>query len=170
MNADQRKVAIGAASGVASMFLLTAAVYAVLPAISGVDTVIDRLTFTLKLNVFAIIPFFVAVAAVGNERFLSDAIDPLRHAENRAMEINGRVVDNTLQQNFVFLLGTLALSTCLRSETIKLIPALVVVFVLARIAFWVGYRIHPLYRAPGMAATAYMNLSILLTVMYLIIF
>jgi hypothetical protein len=127
------------------------------------------LIFTLKLNVFGIIPFFVAVVAVGNGRFLSDAIDPLRHAENRAIEINGRVVDNTLQQNFVFLIGTLALSTCLTGETIKLIPALVVVFVLARIAFWVGYRIYPLYRAPGMAATAYMNLSILLAVLYLMV-
>lgn len=85
------------------------------------------------------------------------------------MEINGRVVDNTLQQNFVFLVGTLALSTDLTSETIKLIPALVVVFVLARVAFWAGYRIHPLYRAPGMVATAYMNLSILLAVLYLMV-
>jgi hypothetical protein len=152
MNADQKTVAIGAASGVACMFLLTAAVYAVFPAISGMDTVIDRLVFTLKLNVFAVIPLFIAVAAVGNGRFLSDAIDPLRHVENQAMEINGRVVDNTLQQNFVFFIGTLALSTYLTSETIKLISALVVVFVLARMAFWVGYRIHPLYRAPGVTS------------------
>jgi hypothetical protein len=170
MNVDQKKVAIGAASGATCMFLLTAAVYTVFPAISGMDTVVDRLVLTLKLNVIAVIPFFIAVAAVGNGRFLSNAIDPLRHLENRAMEINGRVVDNTLQQNFVFLIGTLALSTYLTSETIKLIPALVVVFVLARIAFWVGYRMHPLYRAPGMAATSYMNLSILLTVMYLSVF
>ena len=169
MNVDQKKVAIGAASGVACMFFLTAAVYAVFPAITDIDTVIDRLVFTLKLNVFAVIPLFVAVAAVGNGRFLSDAIDPLRHVENRAMEINGRVIDNTLQQNFVFLIGTLALSSYLTSDTIKLIPVLVVVFVLARIVFWVGYRIHPLYRAPGMAATSYMNLGILLTVLYLVV-
>jgi len=29
------------------------------------------------------------------------------------------------------------------------------------IAFWIGYRIHPLYRAFGMAGTGYLNLGIL---------
>jgi hypothetical protein len=106
MNVDQKTVAIGAASGVACMFLLNAAVYAGFPTISGIDTVIDRLVFTLKLNVFAVIPLFIAVAIVGNGRFLSDANDPLRHVENRAMEINDCVVDNTLQHNFVLFIGT----------------------------------------------------------------
>jgi len=35
------------------------------------------------------------------------------------------------------------------------------VFVVARIAFWIGYRVHPLYRAFGMAATAYLNIGLL---------
>jgi hypothetical protein len=43
----------------------------------------------------------------------------------------------------------------------RAIPAVVVVFVVARIAFWVGYRVHPLYRAFGMAATGYLNVGIL---------
>jgi hypothetical protein len=43
----------------------------------------------------------------------------------------------------------------------RAIPAVVVVFVVARIAFWVGYRIYPLYRAFGMAATGYLNVGIL---------
>ena len=34
-------------------------------------------------------------------------------------------------------------------------------FVAARIAFWVGYRIHPLYRAAGFAATAYLNIGLI---------
>jgi hypothetical protein len=170
MNTDQKKVAIGAASGAVGMAVLIFLLYSTLPAISGMDTTIDRLVFTLRLNVFAVLPLFVGLVIVSNGRFLSNAIDPLRHAEDRAMEINGRVVDNTLQQNFVFLLGTLALSTFLTSATIKLIPALVAVFILARIVFWIGYRIDPLYRAPGMAATSYMNVGILLSVLYFLIF
>jgi hypothetical protein len=43
----------------------------------------------------------------------------------------------------------------------RVIPAAALVFVVARIAFWVGYRIHPLYRAFGMAATGYLNVGIL---------
>jgi hypothetical protein len=170
MNTDQKKVAVGAVSGVLGMAVLVFLLYSILPAISGMDTVQSRIIFTLRFNVLAVLPFFIAVAAVGNARFLSKAIDPLRHAEDRAMEINGRVVDNTLQQNFVFFIGTVALSTFLTSETITLIPALVAVFMLARIVFWVGYRIDPLYRAPGMAATSYMNVGILLSVLYFFFF
>jgi hypothetical protein len=167
MNTDQKKVAIGAVSGVISMVILVFLLYSILPTISGMDAVSDRLIFVLRLNVIAAIPFFIMLASVGNERFLSKAIDPLRHAEDKTMEINGRVADNTLQQNFVFLIGTLALSTFLTSETIKIIPALVIVFILARVAFWIGYRIDALYRAPGMAATSYMNLGILFVTLYL---
>jgi hypothetical protein len=39
----------------------------------------------------------------------------------------------------------------------RIIPAATMVFVIARTAFWIGYRIHPLYRAPGMAATFGLN-------------
>jgi hypothetical protein len=170
MNPDQKKVAIGAASGVLGMAILVYIVYSLLPAFNGMDTVTDRIVFTLQLNLFAMLPLFVALAVVGNNRFFSDAIDPLRHAENRRIEINGRVADNTLQQNFVFLIGTLALCTYLSSGSIKLIPALVIVFILARIIFWVGYRIDPLYRAPGMAATSYMNVGIILAVLYFFFF
>lgn len=170
MNADQKKVAMGAASGVISMALLVALLYLFLPTIPGMDTPLDRLIFTLELNVFAVVPFFIGVAVVGNARFLSKAIDPLRHAEDRAMEINGRVVDNTLQQNFVFFVGTLALSPFLTSETVKIIPVLVAVYILARAIFWIGYRINPLYRAPGMAATSYMNVGIILSALYLFLF
>jgi len=66
-----------------------------------------------------------------------------------------------LQQYLLFLIGTLALSVHLTAEQMRVIPAAALVFVVARIAFWVGYRIHPLYRAFGMAATGYLNVGIL---------
>jgi len=43
----------------------------------------------------------------------------------------------------------------------RIIPGATIVFVAARLAFWVGYRIHPLYRAFGMAATGYLNIRLL---------
>jgi hypothetical protein len=70
-------------------------------------------------------------------------------------------VENTLQQFVMFLVGTLALSVNLTAEQMRAIPAVVIVFIVARILFWVGYRIHPLYRAFGMAATGYLNVGIL---------
>ena len=162
MNQSQKKVAIGAGSGVVTMIVLLHVFYFFLPTIHGVMSLPERLAFTLQMNLFALIPFFVMIIFIGNGRFLSDAIDPTKHLESNAMEINGRVADNTLQQTFVFLVGTLALTRSLDTESMKLIVALTIVFIIARVVFWIGYRIDPLYRAPGMAATSYMNLGIII--------
>jgi hypothetical protein len=98
---------------------------------------------------------------VGNDRFLSEAIDPTLQKEDVATQINGRVVENTLQQFVLFLVSTMALSVNLTTAQMRIIPAAVIVFIVARTAFWVGYRIHPLYRAFGMAATGYLNVGLL---------
>lgn len=132
------------------------------PINSEFGDVTSRLAYALQMNAFAIVPLLAGVIVVGNERFRSAAIDPTLHKESPSTEINGRVVDNTLQQSMLFLVGTLALSVNLTGQQMGVIPAATVVFVIARIAFWVGYRIHPLYRAFGMAATGYLNVGVLL--------
>ena len=83
------------------------------------------------------------------------------------MEIDSRVADNTLQQTFIFVIATLGLATVIAPAAAKILITLPIVFVIARLVFWAGYRTHPLYRAPGMAATAYMNLGIILYTLYL---
>lgn len=130
------------------------------------DTLGERLAYALRANIVAVVPFFVMLITIGNARFLSEAIDPTRHAESRSMEIDGRVADNTLQQNFVFAVASLALSTIVPLPHIQIVWACAIVFVVARAAFWLGYRLDPLYRAPGMSATAYMNLGMILYVLF----
>jgi len=158
---DQKIVAIGAGSGVAAMVAAVAGIYQVWPANPGLTDVGARLAFALQANAFAVLPLLVGVIFVGNNRFLSEAIDPTLHKEDLATQINGRVLENTLQQYVLFLIGTLALSVNLAPDQMKVIPAAAVVFVVARVAFWIGYRIRPLYRAFGMAATVYLNIGIL---------
>jgi hypothetical protein len=166
MKKEQKIVAAGAASGVAAMavgvWLLTGA----LPPPLIDDALADRLAYALHANVVALLPFFLMIVSVGNARFLSDAIDPTRRAESRTMEIDGRVVDNTLQQNFVFAVTSMALSTIVALEHLQVVWACAIVFVIARCVFWAGYRMDPLFRAPGMAATAYLNLGMILFVVY----
>jgi hypothetical protein len=166
MTSEQKIVAVGAVSGVALMVAAVSVLTVMLPVPGIREDVGARLAYTLRANVFALIPFFIMIMMVGNERFFSDAIDPTRHAENRVMEINGRVADNTLQQNFVFAVATHAASTIVPSHYLQVVWACAIWFVIARFAFWVGYRIYPLYRAPGMAGTAYMNLALILYVLY----
>jgi len=51
-------------------------------------------------------------------------------------------------------------------QSLQVVWACTIVFVVARIVFWFGYRINALYRAPGMSATGYMNLGLIGYVLY----
>ncbi|HXJ10397.1 MAG TPA: hypothetical protein VNH12_12890, partial [Burkholderiales bacterium] len=89
MKAEQKIVAAGAASGVALMALAVWLLTKVLPEPRIADTLAERLAYALQANLVAVVPFFAMLAAVGNARFLSDAIDPMRRAETPAMEVDG---------------------------------------------------------------------------------
>ena len=166
MKREQKIVAIGAASGVACMALAVWLLTQLLPAPVGIDTMSDRIVYALRVNLVALVPYFVMLIAIGNSRFLSDAIDPTRRAESPAQQVDGRVADNTLQQNFVFVVASLALATFVPAENLQVLWACAIVFMVARLVFWFGYRLHPLFRAPGMSATAYLNLGMILFVLY----
>lgn len=162
MTKSQRIVAIGASSGVASMLLAMFGLYQILPHATDSGEVADRLAYAFIANAFAALPLLAAIVAVGNARALSEAIDPTLGKESRAMMINGRVIDNTLQQYVLFCAASLALSVNLDPARLHVIAAAAIVFVAARILFWIGYRIDPLYRAFGMSATIYLNFGLLI--------
>ena len=67
---------------------------------------------------------------------------------------------------FGIAVASLALSTIVEVSNLQVVWACTIVFVTARSVFWIGYRINPLYRAPGMSATAYMNLGMILFVLF----
>jgi hypothetical protein len=131
------------------------------------EAMADRLAYALRWDALAALPLFLMVAAIGNARALGPAIDPTLGAEDRAMVINGRVADNTTQQFLLFLAGSLGVAASVRPAWLQVVGAAAIVFVVARLAFWIGYRIHPLCRAPGFAATAYLNLGMLVAALWL---
>lgn len=166
MKPEQKVVAVGAVSGVATMVVSVWLLTQALPVPAVSDELASRLAFALRANVIAVVPLFVMIISIANSRFMSDAIDPTRRVESAPMIVDGRVADNTLQQTFVFASASLALSTLVAVENLQVVWACTIVFVMARVAFWIGYRIHPLYRAPGMSGTAYLNLGMILYVLY----
>jgi uncharacterized MAPEG superfamily protein len=169
MTRSQRIVAIGAISGVTAMLLTMYALYRLLPPASGSSTLADRIGYALVANLIASLPLLAAVASVGNARATSEAIDPTLGKESRSMMIDGRVADNTLQQFALFSAATLALSVNLSGTNQQIIGAAAGTFVAARILFWIGYRIDPLYRAAGFAATFYLNLGLIIAALWLAI-
>lgn len=167
MTGDQRTVLTGVVVGVSLMAALVAGLYQVVPAPKNVASIGERLAYALQLAVFAALPLFCMIAAVGNARFASEGINPLVPTDNPKIVVNGRVATNTLEQTFVFVVALCALSTLLAPVQLGLLLACTIVFIIARLAFWVGYRIHPLYRSAGMAATAYLNVGLLGGAVYL---
>jgi hypothetical protein len=170
MKREQKIVAAGAASGILSMLAAMYLLSARLPAPAGMEAAGDRIAYAVGWGAFAALPLFFMVGAIGNARFLSDAIDPTRGAESRTMIVNGRVADNTLQQFALYYAGSLGLAANLPPERMTVVAAAAITFVVARLCFWIGYRIDPLYRAFGFAATAYLNLGLIGGAVWLALF
>src|SRR5262245_23758667 len=114
MRKEQGMVVVGAVTGVSSMIVGVFAFYRAWPTPEGLAAAAERVAYTLQWEAIAALPLLIAVIAVGNNRFLSEAIDPTLNKEDLATQINGRVVENTLQQLVLFVLGTLGLSVGLQ--------------------------------------------------------
>jgi uncharacterized membrane protein YecN with MAPEG domain len=127
----------------------------VLLPLPNLETLEERLIFTLRCQIFPALMLFAGIATVGNYRFLSPAINPLAGAESEAMKVHLRYLSNTLEQVVLFMIVNVIFSTFLNAQTIKIIPILAILFVVARLAFWFGYLQSPMYRAFGMALTLY---------------
>ena len=160
MTSDQKAVAIGAVSGIIAMAASLWLFFQLLPDPDATDLA-GRIGYALKWEALAALPFFAMVVAVGNARFKSEAIDPTSGKESPAMIVDGRVAENTQQQLLLFLVGTSALAAAVEGTAVKIVGAAAITFFLMRIAFWIGYRIKPIYRAFGFSSTLYMNLGML---------
>ncbi len=114
-----------------------------------------RLVFALKCSCVAVLFCLVTgVEAVAHERLRSAAFDPLTDYETRRMRVNLRYLQNTLEQFVVFVPGLLGLAVyCSDGGAMRAVAATTVVWIVARIAFWIGYHFSAAHRgfgAPGM--------------------
>ena len=165
MNREQKLVAIGASSGVAIMIGALIGLSSVMPGLPITADAGDRLAFAAKW--LAAAPVFLAIIAVGNARFFSEAIDPTAGRESQTMVVNGRVVDNSLQQYVLLFAATMAVAASANGTQLGIVSAASVIFIVSRFAFWIGYRIEPVYRAFGFASTAYLNIILFGTAIWL---
>lgn len=165
MNQDQRRVAIGALSGVTTMAALTIFGSDLLPQPSD-TSLAGRLAYAVTWSAFASLPLIAMVAAVGNARFFSEAIDPTRGKESDSMRINANVANNTMEQYVLFVVFSAAFAAVAGPDHVRICGSAAIAFLLMRTAFWIGYRIRPVYRAFGFAGTFYLNIGLLISTLY----
>lgn len=133
--------------------------YFIVPPLRDVDTPADRMVVALRCAGVAALTLLAGIQAVAGHRGKSEAIDPIAGAgrETRVMQIHARYTQNTLEQLVLFVIVLGALSTYLDAGSMHLLPILTAVFILGRIAFWLGYLRDPLLRSPGMAVAFMIN-------------
>jgi uncharacterized membrane protein YecN with MAPEG domain len=121
------------------------------------ETLAERLAFALRWQMVGLVPLLAMILLIAGARVLwSETIggDP----QARQLELHVRVQRNTLEQMMLMLVSHLALATLLPREELGLLPTLATLFVVARIAYWVGYVRNPMLRTFGFVATFYPNI------------
>jgi hypothetical protein len=120
------------------------------------DDVATRVAFVARWLLLAGFCVLIGIAQVANRRFfIPDAIDGTRTPQNHALEINLRYNRNTLEQTVLAAIAWTGLALALPHERLACIPALAILFVVARALFWIGYLIAPAACALGFALTFY---------------
>jgi MAPEG family len=145
--------------------LLWLGIFYLMPPLAGMEALAARLIFALKCSCVAVLfCFLTGIEAVAHERLRSPAIDPLSDYETRRMRINLRYLQNTLEQLVLFVPGLFGLAVYSPDgASMRAVVASTVVWILARIAFWIGYHrcsAERGYGAPSMAVGILMLLYV----------
>ena len=161
MSNDQRKVVAGAVAAI----VFSVAFFEFVFRMTAIDLTppggIDmswRFEYALKCEVFAALCLLAGVGIIANRRFfLPDAIGG---GPSPSIEIDRRYLQNTLEQLVLAIVAHLALVTIVAPESIRAVAVLVMLFVIGRVTFWIGYHLSGPARAFGFATTFYPTVAV----------
>jgi hypothetical protein len=118
----------------------------------GIENTADRLAFALTCDVFVFLWLLAGVVRVFSPQDMDGAGLTVASAPVKAERA---VLQNTLEQVVLAVGAHLALAILLPAEDLGLIPTLVAVFAVGRLAFWLSYRRGATARAFGFGTTFY---------------
>lgn len=115
----------------------------------------ERIGFTLKVGILMFLWLAGCVGAVSRGRFYSpaDIRGSAFSRPNPAIAVRAAVLQNSLEQTVLAFGAQLTLAAVLRGTELVLVPLLVALFMVGRIAFALGYAKRASGRASGMALT-----------------
>jgi hypothetical protein len=147
---------------------LYAAAYVACPTLHVADAVDARIAFALWLCAAPALFVYAAFFSCLRLRDAAhEAVNPLLGGESLRWKVNQRVLTNSVEQAAIFIPVLVALATRIDAAHVQLLPVSAGAWVASRIAFWIGYRKSPSWRAPGMAWT---HTTTLLTIAWLVVF
>ncbi|OWF44146.1 Transmembrane protein 79 [Mizuhopecten yessoensis] len=118
------------------------------------NSITERVVFTLRWQLLGGLTLLMGMMGVMAVRGQSDAAaDPVKGNAEHLTQLPQNILQNTLEQFIFHFVGQIVLCTYLSSESMKAIPLLVVLFVVGRILYKIGYQIEPMKRTFGFAST-----------------
>ncbi|MCA8954526.1 MAG: MAPEG family protein [Planctomycetes bacterium] len=128
----------------------------------------EQLTYALRWELLPGATLLLGIALIARRRFFDERIiegGPAPQAPGEplpALEIDLRYLRNTLEQVALAFVGHMALATLLNGDSLRVLGALAILFVIGRVTFRIGYAISPVARAFGFAATFYPTIGVYL--------
>lgn len=160
--AEQRRVAVGMASGLAitALALTLAAFWD--PVEWPVRPVVERLQTALRTDLFVVGWLAAAIANVARLRFFSfdDIAGSKAGPGSKPVQDAVAILQNTLEQCVLAVPTHLAFATIADHPT-SVLMTLTALFCAGRAMFWIGYRHGAHGRALGFALTFYPTVAIL---------
>ena len=123
--------------------------------VTGSMTVADRVAFTLKWDLPIFLWLAGCVGGVSQGRFwtAADCKGSAFGPPGPKIAVRAAVLQNSLEQTVLAVGAHLLLATVLSAEELVLIPLLVLLYLVGRATFAIGYARSPIARAFGMALT-----------------
>ncbi|XP_065944364.1 transmembrane protein 79-like [Magallana gigas] len=122
---------------------------------SGLKELPDRLTLTISCLFVSSFAIHLGIFGVFRFRAFTNAIDPVYGKSENLVFLPNQILRNTTEQFFLHMMAMLTLTLFLQGSSMKAIPILCGIFLIARIVFQVGYTASPMKRAYGFANEKY---------------
>lgn len=116
------------------------------------STVLDRIIYAVQLEVYSLLMVILTLKVVVLGRLFSAAYNPLSGNEGKVAKAS-RIFVNTMEQFVIHFFNVFIFSTWVPEEYLFVLPGIVAAFVFGRVAFFVGYMIHPKHRLLGFVWT-----------------
>ena len=123
--------------------------------VTGFMTAADRVAFTLKWDLPIFLWLAGCVGGVSQGRFwtAADRKGSAFGPPGPKIAVGAAVLQNSLEQTVLAVGAHLILAAVLSAEDLNLIPLLVLLYLVGRATFAIGYARSPIARAFGMALT-----------------
>jgi hypothetical protein len=143
------------AIGWCSFAVVMTVAWLLVPRLEPIAAPLDRLLLALQLTAGPGVVLLLILQGLWRMQDTLEAeADTLAGKESRRFKINQRVMSNTIEQALIFVPIYVAFAVRMDPEQVFWLPLLMGTWCLARLMFWLGYRLAPHYRAPGMDWTA----------------